>query len=41
MVCTHITEGHSRAVLAIYATDDILFSASKGWLFILFIHTNV
>ncbi|VVC43336.1 Hypothetical protein CINCED_3A002326 [Cinara cedri] len=29
LVCTHITEGHSRAVLAVYATDDILFSASK------------
>ncbi|XP_022162800.1 kinesin-like protein KIF21A [Myzus persicae] len=29
LVCTHITEGHSRAVLAVYATDDMLFSASK------------
>lgn len=29
LICTHIAEGHSRAVLALYATDDMLFSASK------------
>ncbi|XP_050438824.1 kinesin-like protein KIF21A isoform X2 [Adelges cooleyi] len=29
LICTHITEGHSRAVLAVCATEDLLFSASK------------
>uniref|UniRef100_A0A2S2QRQ4 Kinesin-like protein KIF21A n=1 Tax=Sipha flava TaxID=143950 RepID=A0A2S2QRQ4_9HEMI len=29
LVCTHVTEGHSRAVLAVYATNDMMFSASK------------
>ncbi|XP_076656956.1 kinesin-like protein 31E isoform X2 [Halictus rubicundus] len=27
--CTHVAEGHSKAVLAICATDDLLFSGSK------------
>lgn len=30
LVCTHIAEGHSKAVLAVTATDDVLFSSSKG-----------
>lgn len=30
LLCTHVAEGHSRAVLSIFATDDLLFSASKG-----------
>ncbi|XP_065212787.1 kinesin-like protein KIF21A [Planococcus citri] len=29
LICTHLAEGHSRAVLALSATDDVLFSASK------------
>ncbi|XP_075217567.1 kinesin-like protein 31E isoform X2 [Lycorma delicatula] len=29
LICTHIVEGHSRAVLAVAATDDLLFSASR------------
>lgn len=29
LICTHLAEGHSRAVLALTATDDVLFSASK------------
>jgi hypothetical protein len=28
--CTHVAEGHSKAVLSICATDDLLFSGSKG-----------
>ncbi|XP_033324332.1 kinesin-like protein 31E isoform X1 [Megalopta genalis] len=27
--CTHVAEGHSKAVLAICATEDLLFSGSK------------
>jgi hypothetical protein len=30
LLCTHVAEGHSRAVLSVFATDDLLFSASKG-----------
>lgn len=29
LLCTHVAEGHSRAVLSVFATDDLLFSASK------------
>lgn len=29
MQCTHVAEGHSKAVLAIDATKDLLFSGSK------------
>jgi hypothetical protein len=29
-MCTHVAEGHSRAVLSVFATDDLLFSASRG-----------
>ncbi|XP_054278037.1 kinesin-like protein KIF21A [Macrosteles quadrilineatus] len=29
LVCTHVAEGHSRAVLAVAATDDLLFTASR------------
>lgn len=29
LICTHVVEGHSRAVLAVAATDDLLFSASR------------
>lgn len=35
LVCTHIAEGHSRAVLSVSATNDVLFSGSKGACFIL------
>ena len=30
LLCTHIAEGHSRAVLSVAATDDLLFTASRG-----------
>ncbi|XP_047500183.1 kinesin-like protein KIF21A isoform X4 [Penaeus chinensis] len=29
LACTHVAQGHSKAVLSVYATDDLLFSASK------------
>lgn len=29
-VCTHVAEGHSKAVLSLAVTDDVLFSSSKG-----------
>ncbi|RZF44783.1 hypothetical protein LSTR_LSTR000735 [Laodelphax striatellus] len=29
LICTHVAEGHSRAVVAVAATDDHLFSASR------------
>ncbi|KAK3859205.1 hypothetical protein Pcinc_034655 [Petrolisthes cinctipes] len=29
LACTHIAQGHAKAVLSVYATDDLLFSASK------------
>ncbi|XP_077550325.1 kinesin-like protein 31E isoform X2 [Haemaphysalis longicornis] len=29
LVCTHVAEGHSKAVLSLAVTDDVLFSASK------------
>ncbi|XP_067137573.1 kinesin-like protein KIF21A isoform X2 [Centruroides vittatus] len=29
LVCTHIAEGHGKAVLSVTATDDVLFSSSK------------
>nr|CAD7404013.1 unnamed protein product [Timema poppensis] len=29
LMCTHVAEGHSRAVLSLFATDSLLFSASK------------
>ncbi|KFM57573.1 Kinesin-like protein KIF21A, partial [Stegodyphus mimosarum] len=29
LVCTHTAEGHSRAILSLTATDDVLFSGSK------------
>lgn len=28
-VCTHVAEGHSKPVLSVTATDDVLFSSSK------------
>lgn len=28
--CTHVAEGHSKAVLTICVTSDLLFSGSKG-----------
>ncbi|PSN35256.1 hypothetical protein C0J52_18157 [Blattella germanica] len=31
LLCTHVAEGHSRAVLSVFATDDLLFSASKEY----------
>lgn len=30
LVCSHIAEGHSRPVLSVTATDQHLFSGSKG-----------
>ncbi|KAG8200752.1 hypothetical protein JTE90_022353 [Oedothorax gibbosus] len=29
LICSHTAEGHSRAILSIHATDDVLFSGSK------------
>ena len=29
LICTNVAEGHSKAVLSVFATDDLLFSASK------------
>ncbi|CAL4097079.1 unnamed protein product, partial [Meganyctiphanes norvegica] len=29
LACTHVAQGHSKAVLSVFATDDLLFSASK------------
>ncbi|KAG0424262.1 hypothetical protein HPB47_028511 [Ixodes persulcatus] len=30
LVCTHVAEGHSKAVLSLAVTDDVLFSSSKA-----------
>ena len=30
VTCTHMAEGHSKAVLSVFATEDLLFSSSKG-----------
>ena len=29
LICTHVAEGHTKAVLSVYATDELLLSASK------------
>ncbi|XP_041367345.1 kinesin-like protein KIF21A isoform X2 [Gigantopelta aegis] len=29
LTCTHTAEGHTRAVLSVFATDDLLFTGSK------------
>merc|ERR1719412_1172862 len=29
LICTNVAEGHTKAVLSVYATDELLFSASK------------
>ncbi|KAK8400868.1 hypothetical protein O3P69_002554 [Scylla paramamosain] len=29
LACTHVAQGHSKAVLSVHATDGLLFSASK------------
>jgi len=29
MICTHVAEGHTKAVLSVFATDELLLSASK------------
>ncbi|XP_069952682.1 kinesin-like protein KIF21A isoform X1 [Cherax quadricarinatus] len=29
LACTHVAQGHCKAVLSVFATDDLLFSASK------------
>ncbi|RWS22778.1 kinesin-like protein KIF21A [Leptotrombidium deliense] len=29
LVCTHVAEGHSRAVLSVAATNDVMFTGSK------------
>ena len=28
--CVHVAEGHSKAVLCVDCTDDLLFTGSKG-----------
>lgn len=28
--CVHVAEGHSKAVLCVDSTDDLLFTGSKG-----------
>ena len=30
LTCTHTAEGHSKAVLSVTATEDLLFTSSKG-----------
>lgn len=30
LTCTHIAEGHTKAVLSVDATDDRIFTGSKG-----------
>lgn len=30
LVCTHVAEGHKSAVLSVDATEDLMFSSSKG-----------
>lgn len=32
VTCTHVAEGHSKAVLSVFATDELLFTSSKGLL---------
>ena len=29
LICTNVAEGHAKAVLSVFATDELLFSASK------------
>lgn len=29
--CIYTAEGHAKAVLCVDATDDLLFTGSKGW----------
>ena len=29
LICSNVAEGHAKAVLSVYATDELLFSASK------------
>ena len=29
LICTHVAEGHTKAVLSVFATDELLLSASK------------
>ena len=30
VTCTHMADGHSKAVLSVFATEDLLFTSSKG-----------
>lgn len=30
LICTHVAEGHAKAVLSVCATNDMLLSGSKG-----------
>ena len=30
LVCSYTAEGHTKAVLSVQATDELLFSGSKG-----------
>ena len=30
LTCTHTAEGHSKAVLSVTATEELLFTSSKG-----------
>ena len=29
LICSNVAEGHTKAVLSVFATDELLFSASK------------
>lgn len=35
LICSHVAEGHTRAVLSVFATNDLLFSSSKGGISVL------
>ena len=30
LVCSHVAEGHTKAVLSVCATEDMMLSGSKG-----------
>lgn len=34
VTCTHTAEGHSKAVLSVDATEELLFTSSKGIIFV-------
>lgn len=37
IVCSHIVEGHTSAVLCVECTDDVLFTGSQGQSFFYFV----